>query len=86
MFSLYATRKVSPICKISILFEVFPTLGPTLSSACWHIPLGEEDIHKTTFVLPKGKYEWLVMLIGLKDAAFSLLYVMDNILAEFKKA
>ena len=57
-----------------------------LSNAYWNIPLREEDMHKTTSVLPKGKYEWLVMLFDLKDAAFSLSYVMDNILVEFEKA
>ena len=57
-----------------------------LSTAYWHIPLREEDIHKTAFGLPKGKYEWLVMSFGLKHAAFLLSYAMDNILAEFKKA
>jgi len=64
--------------------EIFTVLD--LSSAYWHIPLRDEDIHKTAFVLPKGKYEWLVMPFGLRDAAFSLSYVMDNILAEFEKA
>ena len=57
-----------------------------LSTAYWHIPLWEEDVQKTAFGLPKGKYEWLVMSFGLKDAAFLLSYVMDKILAEFKKA
>ena len=57
-----------------------------LSNAYWNIPLREEDMYKTVFVLPKGKYEWLVMLFDLKDAAFSLSYVMDNILVEFEKA
>ena len=64
--------------------EVFTVLD--LSSAYWHIPLREEDIHKTVFILPKGKFEWLFMTFGLQDAAFSLSYVIDNILAEFKKA
>ena len=63
--------------------EVFTVLD--LSSAYWHIPLRNEDKKKTAFVLPKGKYEWLVMPFGLKDAAFSLSYVMDSILAEFDK-
>ena len=56
--------------------EVFTVL--VLSSAYWQIPLRVEDIHKTAFVLPKGKSEWLVMPFGLKDAAFSLSYVMDG--------
>ena len=57
-----------------------------LSSTYWGIPLREENIHKTASVLPKVKYEWLIMPFGSKDAAFSLAYVMDNILIEFKKA
>ena len=64
--------------------EVFTILD--LSSAYWHIPLLEEDIHKTAFILPKEKYKWLLMPFCLKDATFSLSYVTDNILAEFKKA
>ena len=64
--------------------EVFTVLD--LSSAYWHIPLREEDKEKSAFVLPKGKYEWLVMPFGLRDAAFSLSYVMDNILKDFEKA
>ena len=55
-----------------------------LSSAYWSIPLREENIHKTASVLPKVKYEWLIMPFGSKDAAFSLAYVMDNILIEAK--
>ena len=57
-----------------------------LSSAYWRIPLREENIHKIPFVLPKVKYEWLIMQFDSKDAVFSLAYVMDNILVEFKKA
>ena len=57
-----------------------------LSSAYWRIPLREENIHKISFVLPKVKYEWLIMQFDSKDAVFSLAYVMDNILVEFKKA
>lgn len=63
--------------------EVFTFLD--LSSAYWHIPLREEEINKMAFELPKGKYEWF-MPFGLKDAVFSLSYVMDNILAEINKA
>ena len=45
--------------------EIFSVLD--LSSAYWHIQLGEEDREKTAFVLPNGKYE--VTPYGLKDAA-----------------
>ena len=81
--------KSYPIPKHEDLFddfansEIFTTLD--LSSAYWHIPLREQDRQKTAFVLPKGKYEWLVMPFGLRDAAFSLSYVMDNILKDIDK-
>lgn len=82
--------KSNPIPRHEDLFddfigsEVFMTLD--LSNAYWNIPLREQDRKKTAFVRPKRKYEWLVMLFGLKDAVFSLSYVMDNILRDFEKA
>ena len=62
--------------------EVFTILD--LKSAYWHIPLKPSDKHKTAFVVPNGKYQWTVMPFGLTDAAFSLTYVMTNILRDFK--
>ena len=62
--------------------EVFTILD--LKSAYWHIPLKPSDEHKTAFVVPNGKYQWTVMPFWLTDAAFSLTYVMTNILQDFK--
>ena len=42
------------------------------------------DKHKTALVVPNGKYQWTVMPFGLTNAAFSLTYVMTNILRDFK--
>ena len=61
--------------------EVFTVLD--LRSAYWHIPIKEEDQHKTAFVVSNGKYQWTVLPYGLTDAAFSQAYVMNEILKEF---
>ena len=64
--------------------EVFTILD--LKNAYWHIPIREGDKHKTAFVVPNGKYQWNVMPFGLMDAAFSLSYVMNEVLREFEFA
>ena len=50
--------------------EVFTVLD--LRTAYWHIPIKEEDQHKTAFVVPIGKHQWTVLPYGLTDTAFSL--------------
>ena len=62
--------------------DVFTILD--LKSAYWHIPIHEGDKYKTTFVVPNAKYQWRVLPFGLTDAAFSLSYVVFNILEEFR--
>ena len=54
-----------------------------LKSAYWHIPINECDKHKTAFVVANTKYQWRVLSFGLMDDAFSLSYVMLNVLEEF---
>ena len=63
--------------------EVFTVLD--LSSANWYIALRDEDRPKTAFVLPGAKYEWTVTPFGIKDAGFSLAYVIRNILGKYYK-
>ena len=63
--------------------DVFIVLD--LKSAYWHIPIDEGEKHKTAFVIPNVKYQWRVLPFGLTDAAFSLSYVMFNILEEFRR-
>ena len=62
--------------------DVFTVLD--LNSAYWYIPIHVGDKHKTAFVVPNAKYQWRVLPFGLTDAAFSLSYVMFNILEEFR--
>lgn len=64
--------------------EVFTVLD--LKSAYWHIPVKESNKRKTAFVIPKGKFQWTVLPFGLCDAAFSLSYVMYQLLDEFNFA
>ena len=39
-----------------------------LSKGYWQIPMAEEDIHKTAFVVPQGHYEFLRMPFGLVNS------------------
>ena len=64
--------------------EVYTVLD--LKSEYWHIPIKQDDQHKTAFVVPNGKYQWTVLPYGLSDAAFSLAYVMNEVLREFEFA
>ncbi len=43
----------------------------------------EADIHKTSFVIPQGQYEWIVMPFGLKNAPGVFQRKMDNIFKPF---
>ena len=45
--------------------KVFSKLD--MKSGFWQIGIKEEDIHKTTFVVPHGHYEWNVMPFSLKN-------------------
>ena len=64
--------------------EVFTVLN--LKSAYMHIPIKQYNQHKTAFVVPNATYQWTMVPFGLTDAAFSLAYVMNEILREFKFA
>jgi hypothetical protein len=39
-----------------------------LKSRFWKITIRLEDRYKTTFIVPMGQYEWIVMPFGLKNA------------------
>ena len=62
--------------------EVYTVLD--MKSAYWHIPIKKDDQYKTAFVVPNAKYQWTVLPYGLTDAAFSLAFVMNEVLREFK--
>ena len=49
-----------------------------------HIPIKKDDQYKTAFVVPNAKYHWTVLPHGLTDAAFSLAFVMNEVLREFQ--
>jgi hypothetical protein len=47
------------------------------------VGMKEADIHKTSFVIPQGQYEWIVMPFGLKNAPGVFQRKMDNIFKPF---
>ena len=83
--------KSFPIPRTENLFEdlkgaeVFTVLD--LKSTYWQIPPINESNKKTTaFVIPKGKFHWTVCFFppfGIRDASFSLAYVMYQLLDKF---
>ncbi len=59
-----------------------------LKDAYWHVPIKEQDRHKTAFVLPHPwgqKWEWQVMPFGLSGAAFSLSAALGFVLKDCKE-
>ena len=50
-----------------------------LASGYWGIPMHPDDIEKTAFVAPKGKYEFLVMPFGLVNAQATFQRSMDKL-------
>ena len=51
-----------------------------LSKAYWQIPVADEDIHKTAFVLGDGCYEFLKIPFGMKNSGATLIRGMRNLL------
>ena len=52
-----------------------------LSKGCWQIPVAEEDIEKTAFITPDGRYDFLRMPFGMKNLEATLVRGMRKILA-----
>ena len=55
-----------------------------LASGYWGIPMHPEDIEKTAFVAPKGKYEFLVMPFGLVNAQATFQRSMDKMVIRLR--
>lgn len=55
-----------------------------LASGYWGIPMHPEDIEKTAFVAPKGKYEFLVMPFGLVNAQATFQRSMDKMVIQLR--
>ena len=53
-----------------------------LSKGCWQIPVVEDDIHKTAFVIPDGCYELLRMPFGMKNSGATLVRGMRKLLQD----
>ena len=67
--------------------ELISTLGAStfittldLSKGYYQVPVKPEDIPKTAFVTPKGKYEFLTMPFGLVSAPSIFQRLMDEVL------
>ena len=57
-----------------------------LSKGYWQIPMAEEDIHKTAFVVPQGHYEFLRMPFGLVNSGTTLVRGLRKLLADVPNA
>ena len=51
------------------------------ASAYWSIPMAEQDKEKTSFSVPRGKFEFNVMTFGLCNAGASYQRMMDMVLS-----
>ena len=67
------------------MYKIFSKLD--IRSAFWHVPIREEDKHKTAFIVPcgplQGLYEWNRMPFGLTNAPATLQRNMMKILGNF---
>ena len=52
-----------------------------LSKGYWQIPVAKDDVHKTAFVTPDGRYEFLRMPFGMKNSGATLVRGMRKILS-----
>ncbi len=53
-----------------------------IASAFWQIPMHPDHAKFTGFITPKGKFEWLRMPFGLKNALSTFQRFMDEVLSE----
>lgn len=55
-----------------------------LASGYWGIPMHPDDIEKTAFAAPKGKYEFIVMPFGLVNAQATFQRSMDKLVLQLR--
>ena len=55
-----------------------------LSKGYWQIPVASEDVSKTAFVTPDGKYEFLRMPFGMKNSSATLVRGLRKLLEGLK--
>ena len=55
-----------------------------LSKGYWQIPVARKDVHKTAFVTPDGKYEFVKMPFGMVNAGATLMKAMRRLLGGMK--
>ena len=53
----------------------------TIAEGYWQIPVAEEDVPKTAFVMTDGCYEFLRMPFGMKNSGASLFREMRQLLS-----
>jgi hypothetical protein len=53
-----------------------------IASAFWQVPMHVTDRKYTGFMTPTGKYEWLRMPFGLKNASSTFQRLMDHIIGQ----
>lgn len=50
----------------------------------WGIPIDEQDMHKTSFLLSSGSYEWTRMPFGLTGAPSTYARMMDRVFGDIR--
>ncbi|KRH92533.1 putative transposable element [Pseudoloma neurophilia] len=63
-------------------FSVFSQLD--LNSVYHQILIAEEDVHKTSFVIPHGQFEYLKMPFGLSNAPRTFQRAMNRLLGHLR--
>ena len=75
---------IHPLPKINEMYaklkgaKVFSTID--LRSGYYHLALGKDSRHKTAFVMPFGKYEFLIVPFGLAQAPTYFQLLMNQVL------
>lgn len=59
---------------------------PDLAKGYYQVPLHPSAVPKTSFITPQGKFEFLVLSFGLKNAPATFQCLMDNVLAGLDNA
>ena len=60
--------------------KIFSTID--LTKGYYQVPMDPRDKHKTSFIKEFGKFQFLVMPFGLKNAPSTFQRMMDNILRD----
>ena len=56
-----------------------------LAKGYWQVPVAEEDRHKTTFITPRGLYQFKMMSFGLCGAPATFQQMMDQVIRGLHK-